>query len=188
METFQCTIDAFLETQYKIVRAEIIESMDNQIKILQIAILVIGGLFYGHILICNSSQSADQSLDPYIFAILIPGASFCFTLMLLSEVSRMMLCGKFLKSIEDKLHHKKNILYFEQWLTKAGQAGKLHLLRGLKYLAETIMFLCISALSLLYCYLCKNVSNAFCIGIILFLLHFVISVWELLHIRKITVC
>lgn len=188
MGTSQYTIDSFLETQYKIVRTEIIESMDNQIKILQIAILVIGGLFYGHILISNSGQLADQSLDPYIFAVLIPGASFCFTLMLLSEVSRMMLCGKFLKDIEENLHHKKNILYFEQWLKKASQTGKLDLLRSLKYLAETIMFWCISALSLSYCYLYKNISNAFQIGIILFLLHFAISVWELLHIWKMTAC
>lgn len=188
MGNSQFTVDAFLETQYKIVRTEIIESMGNQMKILQIAVLVIGGLFYGHILISNSGQLADKSLDPYIFALLIPGASFCFTMMLLSEVSRMMLCGKFLKNIEENLHHKKNILYFEQWLKKAGQTDKFNLLRGIKYLAETAMFWCVSALSLLYCYLYENVSHAVWLGVIFFALHLIASCWEIYRIKKLAAC
>lgn len=180
----QQMVDDFLGSQYKVVRTEIIESMSNQMKILQIAVLVIGGLFYGHILLSNSTQLADQSLDLYIFAVLIPGASFCFTLMLLSEVSRMMLCGRFLKNIEENLHHRKNILYFEQWLSKTGQDDKFDLLRSLKYLAETMMFWCVSFLSLLYCYLYSGITNAFSLGVICFFLHLVISCWEILRIKK----
>lgn len=184
MRISQQIIDDFLGTQYKTVRTEIIESMGNQMKILQIAVLVIGGLFYGHILLSNSTQPADQSLDLYIFAVLIPGASLCFTLMLLSEVSRMMLCGRFLKHIEENLRHRKNILYFEQWLSKTGQSDKFGLLRSLKYLAQTAMFWCVSALSLLYCYLCRGTTNAFWLGGLCFLLHLIISCWEILRIKK----
>jgi len=174
----------FLVMQYQVVREEIIESMHNQMKILQLSILIIGGLFYGHILIFESNQAADFILDISIFGIIIPGVCFCFTLMLLSEISRMVLCGLFLKTIEDRIPHYRNVLYFEQWLSTVNRDEKSVILRSLKYLAEIFMFWCISILSLLYCYSSGGLRFEIYLGGFCFISNVVMSCSEMYRIRK----
>ncbi|GAH75554.1 unnamed protein product, partial [marine sediment metagenome] len=104
--------------EYKSLRSEIRQSMQNRNSILTFSIAIIGVVFHAGVSVFLNHSQKSQVLAFFIFSSILPTLSLLILILWCGEMEYMGRIGYYLIDFENRINgiHKEKLLYWENWV------------------------------------------------------------------------
>ena len=179
--------------EYKLLRSEILQSMQNRNSILTFGLAIIGVTLHASISALLNPSKISQVLAFLIFSSILPTLSLLVLILWCGESEKIGRIGGYLVNFENKINdiHGEKLLYWENWWHERDEEGKAtHRIIYLHYVVGTLFIgIAIFSLTFILLYstvdiLVKNISVRRIIEIVMYVMIITVSLWILWRYRR----
>lgn len=174
--------------EYKVLRSQIQQSMQNRNSILTFGLSILGVVLYAGVSTLLSQSQISQVLAFFIFSSIMPTLSLLVLVLWCSESEMMGRIGGYLLDFENRINniHREKLLYWEDWLRECDKRGKMtHKILYLYYVVGAL-FVGFASVSLTFILLystvdisVKNVPVRVIVEIVMYVMIITVPLWIL---------